>query len=179
MRWAALFQDFESQLDAARRADLSARSSELARVEAGSVELADRFRAARGRQLRLRLRSGRDVIGVVDEVASTWLLVSTQHGTMLIPAEAVDVVHQLDVGATAQRSAVRARLGLGHALRALARDRALVLVATVSGDMTGLIDQVGRDYLELGLADASGSAGRCRETALVPFHALVAISEMQ
>lgn len=96
MRWAALFQDFESQLDAAQRADLNARSTELARVEAGAVELADRFRAARGRQLRLRLRNGRDVIGVVDEVASTWVLLSTQCGAMLIPAHAVDVVHQLE-----------------------------------------------------------------------------------
>lgn len=178
MRWAALFQDFEAQLDAAQRADLNARSSELARVEAGAVELADRFRAAHGRQLRLRLRNGRDVIGVVDEVASTWLLLSTQYGATLIPAHAVDVVHQLDSGAQSQRSEVRARLGLGHTLRALARDRVLVRVATVSGDITGMIDQVGRDYLEVGLADEPGGPGRRRERALVPFHALVGVSEM-
>ncbi len=178
MRWAALFQDFEAQLDAADRADLSARSSELTRAEAGSVHLADRFRAAQGRQIRLRLRNGADVTGVIDEVAAAWLLVSTQHGAVLIPTHAIDVVQQLSARAMSERSGVLARLGLGHTLRALARDRAIVRVALLSGGFTGRIEQVGRDHLEFALTDESTRVGTRRDTAFLPFDALLSVSEL-
>ncbi len=179
MRWAALFQDFESQLDAAQRADFSARSSELARAEASGIELVDRFRAAQGRQIRLQLRNGNAVTGVIDEVAATWLLLSTPRGGVLIPVSAVDVVHQLTTNrAVGQRSAVLARLGLGHTLRALARDRALVRVAILSGDLNGVVAQVGRDHLELALTDEPRVGNLRTGSVFIPFAALQSVSEL-
>jgi hypothetical protein len=49
----------------------------------------------------------------------------------------------------AELTEVERRLGLGHALRALARDRARVVVSTLSGDVTGIIGAVGADFIEL------------------------------
>lgn len=177
MRWAALFQDFETQLYAASRADLSARSSELARAEASRIEMTDRLRAASRTQVRLRLRDGRDVTGTVDEVASQWLLLATDRGSTLIPMHAIDLVRRIRPGASAERSGVLARLGLGHTLRALARDRATVRIGSASGDVSGRIDFVGRDHLDVTLTGAVDDVPRAGESVLVPFHAILCVSE--
>lgn len=177
MRWAALFQDFETQMYAASRADLDAKTTELTRAEAAAIEMSSRFRAAQGTPVRLRLRDGRDVLGVIDEVATQWLLLSTQHGATLIPTHSIDVVYQLRRGASTARSGVLARLGLGHTLRALARDRVIVRVGIASGDVVGWIDQVGSDHMDLLLTHSPDNLRGRRESALVPFPALLCVTE--
>ena len=58
-----------------------------------------------------------------------------------------------------------ARLGLGSALRALARDRARVTVHLVDGSaVAGTIDRVGADFLEV--RDRSGEAAGARPPAV-------------
>lgn len=162
---------------AASRADLDAKTTELTRIEAAGIEMGARFRAAVGTPVRTRLRDGRDVVGVIDEVAAQWLLLSTQHGAMLVPTQAIDLVHQMRRGATAARSGVLTRLGLGHTLRALARDRVIVRVGIASGDVVGWIDQVGSDHMDLVLAHSPDGPRSLRESVLVPFPALLCVAE--
>jgi hypothetical protein len=61
-----------------------------------------------------------------------------------------DWVEGLGRGAEPPADEVDARLGLGHVLRQLARDRATVAVALCDGAvMTGTIDRVGADALDI------------------------------
>lgn len=55
--------------------------------------------------------------------------------------------------------AVESRLGLGHALRALARDRAVVRVRAGEADLTGRIERVGADHLDLADVDGGRRGG--------------------
>jgi hypothetical protein len=81
---------------------------------------------------------------------------------------------------------VRQKLGLGSALRALARDRShlsLVLAGGAHGELTlhGVIDRVGRDYVDFAVT-GPGEARRAAnviDMATVPFTALGAIKSWQ
>jgi hypothetical protein len=77
---------------------------------------------------------------------------------------------------------VRQRLGLASALRGLARDRA-ALAVIVSGGPTGettfhgVIDRVGRDYLDLAVTGAGEErrAANVLQLATIPLSALAGI----
>ena len=53
---------------------------------------------------------------------------------------------------TTELTEVDKRLGIGHALRALARDRARVIVDTAAGSASGLVGVVGADFIEVSTA---------------------------
>lgn len=189
MRWTVLFEDFEAQLAAASVADNFARATELARIEASAVTVADRLRAATGDDVRLVLQDGRSIVGMVQDVANEWLLMTGDLGTRrggqtLIPVAAIDVVHRLGWHVSPERSPVRARLGLGHTLRALARDRVTVRVGLASADLVGRIDRVGKDHLDLNPRIETGSgrmadrAGQGSGLVLIPFGALMCVSDL-
>ncbi|NUU16471.1 hypothetical protein HP550_04320, partial [Cellulomonas humilata] len=73
------------------------------------------------------------------------------------PAAAVAGVGGLVGHAAPAPGAVEARLGLAHALRALARDRAVVRIDVGGTDLVGRVDRVGADHLDLSdVGDASG-----------------------
>ncbi len=160
MRWEALFADMEAQLDAARAAELAADVADRTRAERATVALADRVRAVQGTDLTLRVAGGEAVTGTVLEVAEQWLLLADGPRRALVPLGAVQVLTDLPV--TTRPSAhpqVSRRLGLGHALRALARDRAVVRLVADGVEAVGRLDRVGADHVDLTVG-AEGTRAR-------------------
>lgn len=176
MRWHRLFADLEAQADAEERLDGAARTADLQRAEMAGITHADRLRNARACEVALALQDGTRIAGVLTEVADEWLLLDVAGREVVVPSAAVDVVDGLPVRAS-QGGGVAARLGLGHVLRGLARDRAVVVVRTRGGSLTGRIARVGRDHLDLeaaGLGDGDGR-GLARSSS-VRFAALLSVS---
>ena len=153
MRWQQLFADlqgqFEEQEAAADRAEWSSR----ARAEIGSVALADRLRGAVGSSLSLHCRGAGRVAGRLVEVGPDFVLVEDEQArSSLVAAGAILAVSGLSRRTAVAEDAgpVRGRLDLRRALRALARDRAAVHLTLDDGlVLSGTVDRVGADYLEL------------------------------
>jgi hypothetical protein len=157
MRWDDLFSDLEAQLGAAQDAQFQADVSDLTRSERASIKLAERLLTARGRSVALTLRDGEAVLGVVVDAAVQWLLLGASGPQTLVPMRAVALVSGLPPR-TSHVTEVERRLGIGHALRALARDRARVIVDFGAGEVTGLIAVVGADYVEVSTSVGAMSA---------------------
>lgn len=168
MRWESLFADMEAQLAAGRLADLRADVAELARAERASVGLAARARSSVGCRLRVLVGSADAVEGELVDAAPEWLLLAASPmRRALVPMSAVVAVDGLVAHAAPAPGAVEARLGLGHALRALARDRAVVRLDVRGAELSGRIERVGADHLDLTDESRTG-----RGAWAVPFAAL-------
>lgn len=167
MRWAALFTDMELQLDALERSDREQAVADITRAERASVALADRLRACEAGDVRLVLRDGRALAGTVLDVGPVWLLLAEHGREHLVPFAAVATVAGLGPAAPPE-TGVLSRLGLGHALRAVARDRAVVRVLTTAGETVGRIDAVGADHVDVALVrpDSGRPSGEVRTVAL-------------
>ncbi|HSK25362.1 MAG TPA: hypothetical protein VK894_00440 [Jiangellales bacterium] len=161
MRWDRLFDDLEAQLEAVNQADHAAEVADRTRREVARTRLADRFRTSTGRQVTCRVLGAGPVAGRVAAVGPEWVLIADPSGAeALLPAAAI--VSVTGLGATSAvagaEGRVAARLGLGHVLRGLARDRATVAVTLVDGSaFTGTVDRVGADFVEVaehGLGEA-------------------------
>jgi hypothetical protein len=149
VRWAALFDDLESQAESGRRAERAGTAADLARAEISRVRLADRLRAAAGTPICVAV-SGDAITGVPTHVGPDWALLTTPAGEVLVVLSAADWWSDLPLGADQSSDAVADRLGLGHALRRLARDRAAVAIGLRSRDTRiGTIDRVGADFVDL------------------------------
>ncbi len=148
MRWDLLFADLEARADANESAQFDAEVRDLTRAERASVSLAARLVQAKGSAVTVTTRDGVSTAGVMVDAAAGWLLLGDSGPQTLVPLHAVTVVAGLGTRA-AELTEVERRLGLGHALRALARDRARVVASTLSGDVTGIIGAVGADFIEL------------------------------
>jgi hypothetical protein len=174
MRWDRLFDDLEAQF-----------ALEQARED--QAEVADRTRRERAQlDLLSRLLANVDNPGVVlrlptcalggrlDDVGPDWALLETAGGPVIVAIAAIRAATGLHAGARTP-SVVARRFGLGAALRAVSRDRAPVEVVDVDGAaVTGTIDVVGADHLELAL-HASDTARREPNVVgrlLVPFWSL-------
>jgi small nuclear ribonucleoprotein (snRNP)-like protein len=148
MRWDDLFGDLEGQLAAAHDADFAHEVAELAAAERASVDLASRLAAARGQSVGVHLRGGEVLRGDLADATPTWILLRDGPRDHLIPGGAVAAVE-----GAAERSlpwgGVERRLGLGHALRALAETYAVVVVVTDGMEFRGRVTGVGADHLDL------------------------------
>ena len=182
MRWDALFSDLEAQLEQAEALDEAAELAGRARAERSEPVLADRLRALVGAPVRLTLPSGTDrsvLVGALLRVGSDHLLLQEAGGReALVPlARVLQVAGPPGVRAqVVPATGLAARLGLGTALRALARDRAPVLLGLVDGTSSrGTLDRAGRDFLEL--AAHPGSELRRRDVGhlLVPLAAVASV----
>ncbi|WP_430868548.1 hypothetical protein [Demequina aurantiaca] len=155
MRWRDLFSDLEGQLGAAADAQFAADVAERTRGERASIALGARLAAALGSAVVITLVDGESVSGTLSDSAATWVLVNEPRRQCWIPIAAVATV-----GGLAQRAvvvtAVARGLSVGHAMRALSRARAQVVVFTQAGQHVGVIGQVGADYLELAAREAPG-----------------------
>jgi hypothetical protein len=180
VRWEQLFADLEGQLDAAEQHELVAEVADRTRREAALIRLVDRLLAADRVELRLRVQGAGVLRGVVDSIGADWLLLATGSGPpTLVRLAAVTSVVGLGPGAVgAGAGRLIGRLGLGSALRAVARDRARVTASLVDGTtLTGVLERVGADYVELAEQQEARTA-RARATEVVhvvPFAALAAI----
>jgi hypothetical protein len=153
MRWQQLFADLHAQFEeeeaAAERSELASRT----RGEIGAVRLVQRLHGAAGSALSLVVRGAGQVDGVLVEVGADWLLLDGERGRQyLVASAAVRAVTGLGraTAAAEPEGVVRVRMDLRRALRGLARDRAPVQVLLDDGGvLTGTVDRVGADYVEL------------------------------
>ncbi|CCQ45544.1 putative uncharacterized protein [Pseudarthrobacter siccitolerans] len=185
MRWDALFNDLESQFTEADRLALDAEINERARAEMVGLELADRLRAVLGCRLTVFLSSGESFSGTLMYAGADALVLNEEQHQVLVPYAAAARYVGLGRLSVMETSAVRSRLGLSHALRSMARDRAelSVLVGSASGSVRlgGVIDRVGKDHLDLAVLPR-GEARRnhqVSQVATIPFTALGAISSLR
>lgn len=126
------------------RADVQDRT----RAERAAIELAARLRTGLGGPVAVTVGDGESVAGTLVDVAAQWLLIESPGAQDLVPMHAICLVSGLPQRAS-ELGAVERRLGIGHALRALARDRVRVVVHTQGGNVTGLLGAVGADYVEV------------------------------
>ena len=181
MRWQRLFDDLEAQLEAADSAELAAEVADRTRREAALLTATDRLSAMRGRSVGLAVRGGVSVTGRVVDLAPEWLLLEEPPAReVLVPWAAVLSVAGVGgrAGPPGAAGEVARRLGLGSALRGLARDRTTLTVTLTDGSrLTGTIDRVGADYVELAehLPTEARRPGAVSGVRLVPYGALAVL----
>ncbi|WP_253691599.1 hypothetical protein [Cellulosimicrobium protaetiae] len=173
MRWDALFDDLAAQLAAARSQDRSVAVADLTRAEHATISLVERLRGAPG-AVTLELRDGSTVTGALRDAADEWVLVGESRRQHLVPTGAISAVLGLGRHAEPARSARAARLGLGHALRALMRDRRPVQVRTPAGTFPGWVARVGKDHVDLEV-----SPGVAHGSRVVPWSAVLCVSDTE
>lgn len=152
MRWQQLFADLQAQFDAAEHATERSETASRTRAETGAVSLADRLRGAVGATLALRCRGAGQVRGELVEVGPDWLLlVDERHRELLVATAAVLAVTGLTrTTAAADPRPVRVEMDLRRAVRGLVRDRSGVVLVLADGTtLTGTLDRVGADFVEL------------------------------
>jgi hypothetical protein len=153
MRWQQLFADLQAQFEEEEAAAERGESASRARAEIGAVTLAQRLRGSIGSGLSLRCAGAGQVTGVLTEVGVDWLLLDDERSRpSLVAAAAVRSVAGLGrrTAAAEDVGVVRGRLDLRRALRGLARDRSAVQVVLDDGSaLTGTVDRVGADYVEI------------------------------
>lgn len=177
MRWGRLFDDLEAQLAAAARADVHAEAADLQRLETSRQPLADRMRAATGAALRIQV-PGRVVSGRVLGAGADWVLVDAAGADTLVVLDAVVWVEGLGRGADPPADEIDARLGFGHVLRQLARDRAVVAIGLRdSSVLTGTVDRVGADALDIAEhpADVVRRADAVTRLRTIPFASIATV----
>jgi hypothetical protein len=180
MRWQRLFDDLEAQVEQADQAMLEAEVADRTRREMARVRLADRLRASVGVSTVVRLIGLGPLTAIIEAVGPDWMLVAERAGTeTLMPLHAVLGVTGLGAQAAVPGSegAVEARLGLGYALRRIARDRRPVVVTLSDGStIRGTVDRVGADAFDLAEAETrDGRRGLGSTGQTVPFVALSAM----
>jgi hypothetical protein len=176
MRWQALFADLEAQLLASARLEEDAELAERSRAEWGRTALADRLRAHGQARLQLLLAGGHRVAGRCVDAAPEWVVLD-DGAQVLVPLHAVAGVVGLSRLVAPAAGQVERRLGLRHALRALSRDRVGVRLLTAGGELTGTLDRVGADHVDLAQHPPGEvrRPGEVRGVLAVPFHALYAV----
>lgn len=175
VRWDALFSDLEAQLAAA---GAPVDDPERVRAELARAELSDRLRGQTGAPLRLHLRDGHVVAGSLLEATPAWVLLEAPPRQVLVPLPALAWVAGLSPALAPPAGLVERRLGLGSALRALARDRAAVQLRLTAAVLDGTIDRVGADHLDLAehAVGEARRAGSVRAVLTVPFASLLAVA---
>ncbi len=179
MRWERLFDDLEGQLSQESLAQRDADVVERIRAERSRITLSDRLLAHRG-PLQVVLSPGRLLVGDVVEAGAGWIVMQDGgRGPVLVPVRAIVEVDGL--GWASGGSTVSAQLGIGHPLRRLARDRALVEIEDMLGrSLLGTIDAVGADALQVALhgRDEPRREANVRRRPTIPFSALTCITAL-
>ncbi len=152
MRWADLFADLEAQLDSEQATEHRTEVADRSRRELASIALLDRLSAHLNRPIQLGVEGVGPVSGTLVDAAAQWLLVEERPGRpAVVPVQACLWLQGLGraVEVPPERSVAR-RLGLGSALRTLARQRVPVhLHLRDAAQVTGTIDRVHADHLDL------------------------------
>ncbi len=182
MRWSRLFDDLEAQLRAEERAELLADVAEHTRARRGQQGLTDRMAADLGRPLRLRVAAAGVLEGTLAELGADWLVLRVElpgarARSVLVPLAAVRAVWGLSGRADPHEGVAQRRLGLRHALRAISRDRAQVRLTDLEGgQLSGTIDRVGRDHVDLREVPEDGTGRGRGHTVVMPLAALALVA---
>ncbi|WP_353511171.1 hypothetical protein [Intrasporangium sp.] len=179
MRWERLFEELDARFDAEASLQRDAEIADRTRRERALIPLYSRLLANVGRatiSVRLPGAQGpRVIVGAPRDVGPDWLLlVDTAQQTHLVPLAAVRGITGLRPGAQ-EGSLVGRRFTLGAALRGISRDRAVVDLADLDGQvLTGTIDAVGADHLDLAehAPDEPRRARHVVRTHVIPIAAL-------
>lgn len=176
MRWDALFDDLEAQLHSVASAQQESEIRERTRAEQARSTLAQRLGGQVGRPVGVTTGGGRTVHGVLTNVGAQWVAITAEGRSTVVPFASLQVIRGLGRAVGQPLGVVEARLGLGSVLRALSRDRVSVAIwLTLSRTrVTGVIDRVGADFVELGpgSGDEGGGRGAAREVLTVPLAAI-------
>lgn len=180
MRWERFFEDLEAEADGAAGAERHAEVADRASREVGRQHLTDRLRLASGQEIVIRVSGAGLVRGTIASTGNGWMLVDEESpgGQVLVPLRHVLAIGGLGTKAAVPGSEGRvgARLGIGYALRGLARDRAQVLVTLADGGtLHGAVTRVGADFLDIAEVYDAAEAGRERALTAVPFEAVVLV----
>lgn len=182
VRWERLFDELEAAAADGDRLDHVAEVADRTRRERARIHLADRLLGAEGDSVELRVVGAGTVRGPVRRVGGQWVLLGARNGSrneVLVPVSAILTASGVGRRAvTRPSSSVASRLGLGHVLREMSRDRSIVHLVLVDGhQITGMIDGVGADHLDVvprmpgePLVDGARSA------AVIAFRALATVS---
>lgn len=163
VRWESLFADLDAQMDQLEAAELATEVADRTRRELARVRLVDRLRPAYGHPVEVRTVGG-VLAGRISGIGQDWLLLAGERGgELLVPLGSVDALSGVGAlsAAPGSEGRVAAKLTLGYALRGVARDRAPVAVTLRDGStVTGTIDRVGADFLELAEHDLAEARRR-------------------
>src|SRR5579875_795555 len=181
MRWDELFADLEAQLEAGIGAEERESDAEEERLRLGRRSLRDRIAAmGQGRlPVRLRLVDGAFVDLAPRTVGRDWIAGDLVGGAQgVLPLHAVAAVlptaEQVTADLESEPGALVDRLGLPFVLRDLARRRRPVQLRHRTGGLSGTIDRVGRDHLDL----AVHPLDQPRRTPAVQRIEVVALAEL-
>jgi len=182
MRWDSLFSDLEAQFSGGRALDTEAEITERARAELASIDLGDRLRGALQAEVRVVLIDGRTLQGRLCHVGSEWVVLVEQARQWLLPFSSVLTYQGLGRIALKPQSRLRQSLGMASALRALALDRAEVVVHLKAAgghgnELHGVMDRVGRNYFDLAVLQHGEvrRAGKVAAVLTIPFGSLAAL----
>lgn len=191
MRWERFFDDLEDQLAAEWEAERAALESEAERLRLARVDLRTRLVAlSRDAEspVTLELADGQSIEVRLEAVGADWIAASESAGRrrlVLAPLTAIrglqashgDLLRSARPSEGADRLAERVTFAL--AVRDLARRRVSVAIGIGSGGgdariLTGTVDRVGADHLDLALHDARAPrrASEVRGFRLLPLAAV-------
>ena len=177
MRWEGLFDDLEGQLEAEDRRERDAEMADRTRAERAKIALIERCAASRGSQIAVSVSTGSTVRGRLVDLGADWLLLRDRADREVLVAMTA-VVGLSGLSRRSDPAVTARRFKLGYALRALARDRAAVLITDASdGHLTGTIDAVGLDWCELSEhpVDEARRSATVRGQRTIPTAAIVTV----
>lgn len=188
VRWEALFDDLEAQLDAEWAAERRRDAEEDERLRVARLTVRDRLAAlcADAAEVTVHTLAGPRT-GTVTLVAGDAVVITGANDevTSVIPLAAVAAV-TLPAGPAAVRRSLlavpddtlTARIGFGYLMRQVARRRAVVRVHTLGGGLiTGTIDRAGADHLDIADHDPDDARRdeNVRAVRLVPLGHVVSV----
>lgn len=186
MRWEQLFADLDSQFTDLADAEVMAEIPGRQREAAGSVTMVQRCLGSVGAAVRVGVAGGAVHAGQLQDVGPDWLLLQmAAAGELLVALAAVTLIDGLGSATGSPLTVVDGRFTLRLALRRIARDRAPVAMGLIgtsdahtgSAEITGTIDRVGADFVELAQHAAwePRRAEAVRSRLLVPLSAVATV----
>lgn len=152
MRWDLLFADLEGQLEAAAGDALDADIADRTRREVAQTTLEGRLRGVSGLVVELSVAGIGPIVGEARSVGPGWVMLQVA-GAMPAVVATRHVYGARDLPVMARELAgadESSQAGLAQVLRVLARDRTVMVIVLADGaTVTGTVDRVGTDYLDL------------------------------
>ncbi len=181
MRWDELFDDLEGQLEHELNAESGDLRAEEERLRLGRLSVRNRlvslsggYGRGPGGVLRIALVNGDTILIRPTTFGRDWVAADLLGGRAagsqcVLPLDAIaavilaagDIEHSLDSEAESAARVVE-RIGLPFVLRDLCRRRKSIELHTPTGVLTGTIDRVGRDHVDVAV-HAPGTLRRSRE----------------